>query len=370
MGTPVSIIGAAFDGATSTFDRIYSLNIYGCYWEGPASGKAIDLGGAGNGWMRNVNIEGCYFSNVSYPIYCSSAIRGLTVNSNYYGGTIKSALYMTDSNIYGFSYQRGVLTNPSQGAEVHTGYSSVPVADVTFSGMTNTADYLIDGSQVTISTTDTNNWYPYGKTASGNVNVASSAGRFKNTPATGITGTFSGTSFTCTTLADSYYFNGGDRISASTGGFTHVRSVNYDTGVLVLDGGTAAGGGSISQQLTVFNGTTWDVQLIPTTSGSITVNPSYNAGYYTRVGNRVTVQGQIQVQAVSSPVGSSVKLTLPLPIADNPELSGRFGGVLNYNNTAVTFFAEEGDSFIYVNVSAASVAAPDNFYFSFSYAAA
>lgn len=272
MGTTVTVIGAAFDAATSTFDRIYSLNIIGCYWEGPANGKAIVLGGAGNGWMRNVTIEGCYFSNVDYPIYCDSAINGLHIGPNYYGGTPVCKLYMGASNVYGFDYAQGVSTNAATAQEVHTGYSSVALSSVVFSNMTIDNDGLFNGTQTAIDSTTYAHWYPYAKTNNGFTQVASSAGRFYSSPATSIAGTFSGSTFTCTTLADSYKFNGGDAISASAGGFTYVRSVNYSTGVLTLDGGTtASGAGTISQTAAYFIGTSLSGTGSP--EGAVTANP-------------------------------------------------------------------------------------------------
>jgi hypothetical protein len=115
---------------------------------------------------------------------------------------------------------------------------------------------------------------------------------------------------------------------------------------------------------------TYDVALVPGTSGTITVNPAFNAAQYTKIGRLVTVSGQIQVQAVSLPVGTFVTLSLPFAISGAlPELSGRFGGALNYKSTVVSYSAETGVSFIYVNITAATVAASDNFYFSFSYVA-
>lgn len=272
MGTTCTFIGAAFDAATSTFDRIYSLNITGCYWEGPVNGKAIVLGGAGDGWMRNVTIEGCYFSNVDYPIYCDSAINGLHVKPNYYGGTSICKLYMGASNVYGFDYAQGVSTNAATAQEVHTGYSSVALSSVVFSNMTIENDGLLNGAQTAISSTTYGRWYPYAKTNSGFTQVASSAGRFYSSPATSIAGAFSGATFTCTTLADSYKFNGGDAISASAGGFTYVRSVNYSTGVLTLDGGTtASGAGTISQTAAYFIGTSLSGTGSP--EGTVTANP-------------------------------------------------------------------------------------------------
>ncbi len=46
------------------------------------------------------------------------------------------------------------------------------------------------------------------------------------------------------------------------------------------------------------------------TSGTITVNPSYNALGYTKVGDMVNVRGQIRASAVNAPVGQ-LRLSIP-----------------------------------------------------------
>lgn len=273
MGTTCTFIGAAFDAATSTFDRIYGLTILGCYWENSTTGKAIELGGSGDGWMRDVKIQNCYFSGtLNYSIYCNSAVRGLTVGPNYYGGTQLCFLYLGSSNLYGFEYQSGVSTNSPSACEVHTGYSSVALSQVVFSAATISGEGLVGGSQTAINQTAQTKWYPYAKTNNGYTQVASSAGRSYSSPATSVAGTFSGATFTCTTLADSYKFNGGDAISSSAGSFTYVRSVDYTTGVLTLDGGsTASGAGTVSQTAAYFIGTSLSGSGSP--EGSVTANP-------------------------------------------------------------------------------------------------
>jgi hypothetical protein len=295
MGTTCTFLGAAFDAATSTFDRIYGLTIMNCYWENSTTGKAVELGGSGDGWMRDVKIQNCYFSgNINYSIYCNSPIKGLSVGQNYYGGNQKCFLYLGVSNLYGFDYISGVSTNSPLACEVHTGFTSVLLSAVTFEAMTISSEWLYNGVQNAASTTSASSWYPYGQTAQGANLISGTSGRFKSSPASAIAGTFSGTTFTCTTLADSYNFNGGDRITASSGGFTYVRSVNYDTGVLTVDGGsTASGAGTVSQVQASFNTIQLYQAAAPTTGtyrvGDIVYNSApASAGY---VGWVCTVAG-------------------------------------------------------------------------------
>lgn len=286
MGFSVLVMGAAFDGATSTFDRVASLTIHSCYWEGPANGKAIELGGVGNNVIRTVDIRGCYFANVAYPIYCNNAIKDLTVGPNYYGvaGTQPiCALYAVQIDVSPVNYYTGASSVGFLGPEVHTGYTDTTVGSLTFNGMTISNDYLIEGVQIAPTTSSTTSWYPNGKTLAGQTQLASASGRFKTNPSTGVAGTFSGTTFTCTTLADARNFNGGDRITSSTGGFTFVRFVDYVTGVITLGGGSSSSGaGTISQNTIYFRTVDISKSAAPTTGtynvGDIVYNSAPTAG--------------------------------------------------------------------------------------------
>jgi hypothetical protein len=283
MGTPVLIEGANFDGATSTFDRIYSLNIYSCYWENTTTGNAIELGGAGEGWLRNVQINGCYFGGtINYAIYGKNAIDGIYVGPNYYGGNQLSALYLVNADFYGFQYEQGISTSGFLAQEVHTGYRSVPVTSVNFSGMSISYDFLRRGAQTAPNQSSTVSWYPYGKTLTGLTQVSSTVGRFKSNAVTGVAGTFSGNAFTCTTKSNSYNFNGGDRVTPSTGSANFVRYVDYVNGIIYLnDVGT--GSATLSQDTLIFNSVTRG-SVAPTTGtysqGDVVYNTAPNAGSY------------------------------------------------------------------------------------------
>jgi hypothetical protein len=286
MGFSVLVIGAAFDGATSTFDRVASLTIQSCYWEGPINSKAIELGGVGNNVIRTVDIRGCYFANVAYPIYCNNAIQALTVGPNYYGvsGTQAiCALYAVQVDVSPVTYFSGASTLGFLGPEVHTGFTDTTVSQLTFGNMTIGDDYLIEGVQLAPIVASTTNWYPNGKTLAGQTQLASATGRFKTNPSTAIAGTFSGFTFTCTTLADARAFNGGDRITTSAGGSTFVRFVDYVTGIITLGGGAAAAGaGTISQDTIYFRTVSINGSAAPVAGtynqGDIVYNSAPTAG--------------------------------------------------------------------------------------------
>ena len=121
--------------------------------------------------------------------------------------------------------------------------------------------------------------------------------------------------------------------------------------------------------------------LSPGTSGSITLNSTFNELSYTKIGRLVTIIGQLAISSVSSPVGSVVNLnSLPFPCADTGELSERAGGCATYlddsADTAYTqgmlIIAGDTSTRIYMTESGrvAAIAANDGFVFSFSYIAA
>jgi hypothetical protein len=129
---------------------------------------------------------------------------------------------------------------------------------------------------------------------------------------------------------------------------------------------SAAGGDT----LTIYDEGTYTAVLTPQTSGTIPVNSNFDTLAYTRIGRQVTVTGQIQTFNPVSPVGAFFTLNLPFAVADLPEISGRGGFMLNYQNTAVPVNWSEGDSIIYISKDASTVSNAENLYVSFSYFAA
>lgn len=235
MGTSILVLGASFDGATSTFDRVVALTIQSCYWETPVAGNAIELGGSGNNVLRTVEISGCYFNRIRYAIFCKNSVLSLKVRPNYYGGPVYCALYYVSSEAAGFEYESGYNTLPFVAKEVHTGYGQVSTSQLTFGGISISKDFLNKGVQLAPSKGATTNWYPNGSTLAGEIQITSASGRFLTNPSLNISGMQSGSAFTCSTLSDCYLFNGGDRITGG-GGASFVRYVDYDLGVVYVDG--------------------------------------------------------------------------------------------------------------------------------------
>ena len=66
-----------------------------------------------------------------------------------------------------------------------------------------------------------------------------------------------------------------------------------------------------SERITHFEEGIYVPTITCTTSGSITLNTSYNKLSYTRINDTVTVHGRIRVSSVSSPNGQQLRIGLP-----------------------------------------------------------
>jgi hypothetical protein len=80
---------------------------------------------------------------------------------------------------------------------------------------------------------------------------------------------------------------------------------------------------------------TTTVTFTPSTSGTITLNASYNKISYTKIGRVVTVTGEFLVSGVSSPVGTSVDIG-NLPFSAGSAVADASGfGILNLGTAGV-----------------------------------
>jgi hypothetical protein len=177
---------------------------------------------------------------------------------------------------------------------------------------------------------------------------------------------------------------GGDTVKVTVANLTAGRAVAMAGGSFTdnITQSTAAKGvnftantpaaGMTSQLLNWYEEGTWVVTVTPETSGTITLNSSFDSASYTRIGNNVSVRAQLQISASSLPVGTFIKISLPFAIAALPEISGRFGTTVNvdFGGTQQILFAlgVSGDTFISAYVTASTATSPRNIWFSFSYA--
>jgi len=178
------------------------------------------------------------------------------------------------------------------------------------------------------------------------------------------------------------FYSGNGNYDARTPQF----SINYLGNVTIANGNLIMGtsGKGIDFSATSGTGTselfddyeegTFDVTFDPQTSGSITINSSYNTMSYTKVGRNVTVTGEIRVDSVSSPVGNYFTIrNLPFVVANLTDSAGRSSGSCYFYDgtyTTAPFKTVENQTYIRIDVDASTITAGNEFAFSFSYPAA
>ena len=112
----------------------------------------------------------------------------------------------------------------------------------------------------------------------------------------------------------------------------------------------------------------YTVTMTPSTSGTITLDPTKNTGGYSKTGQVVHVQGSVTVASVSSPVGTNVLISLPAPISDLDEEGERIGGVVIQSSAnTLPFVGNGGITGFYMIIDASTVAASQTYNWSFSY---
>ena len=110
---------------------------------------------------------------------------------------------------------------------------------------------------------------------------------------------------------------------------------------------TSSAGGVVvqSEKLTHFEEGIYVPTIVCSTSGSITLNTSYNKLSYTRINDTVTVHGRIRVSSVSSPNGQQLRIGLP------------------YTSDVLTGYGDAGRVFGYARLENA---AQDQYYYGIS----
>jgi hypothetical protein len=105
--------------------------------------------------------------------------------------------------------------------------------------------------------------------------------------------------------------------------------------------------GMTSQLLNWYEEGTYTATLTPTTSGTLTLNASYNTLRYTRIGRQVTISGELRLTAASSPVGS-VNINLPFAAGNSLcfgacaiyDANAKTGGLITNANATTAYFSE------------------------------
>ena len=247
-GVVINIInGVNTDGAESRIDNVGTVNIIGTYAETTNTDTLWRMGGSGDSNLRNVTMRGNFWKAAKNAVRCYSGVQGLMVGPNFLSAITQCEVKLS-TDIYGVDYTPGVPVGSfSEGQPVGVAFRSLPIASVTFEVFSLRHHGLINGAQYNF--VDAGIWYPGGTLKNGSfirTNRSSPACSFLTTPSVGIAGVAAGDVFTFTTKSDCYRFNGGQRITTSPAGATYVRSVDYDAGTMILDGGITSGAATVS----------------------------------------------------------------------------------------------------------------------------
>jgi len=141
------------------------------------------------------------------------------------------------------------------------------------------------------------------------------------------------------------------------------RNITFDDHATTLISIRSAGGITFNGDTAAVNALgdyeegTFNPNVVMQISGSVTLNSSYNTLSYTKIGQLVTISGQIRIDSVSSPTGVMWITNLPYTVKSTTEL-GRAGGLLHYfDNSAgsgqyftkpVPWLAEESLTRLYI----------------------
>ena len=117
-----------------------------------------------------------------------------------------------------------------------------------------------------------------------------------------------------------------------------------------------------SETLDAYEEGTYDASITMGTSGTVTMNTSYDTLSYTKIGRMVYVTGQIRVTSVSSPVGNT-KISLPFTVRNSTSDARGGGTISHYSNRTPTFVAfayqiDESSSLINIFTSSTDYVVP------------
>ena len=100
---------------------------------------------------------------------------------------------------------------------------------------------------------------------------------------------------------------------------------------------TADGSGTTtSEVLNDYEEGTFDLTVVMSSSGSVTLNTSYDTMSYTKIGRLVTITGSIRISSVSSPVGNLQVSNLPFTVAAGTQTARSQGSIYYYDSSAGT----------------------------------
>ena len=140
------------------------------------------------------------------------------------------------------------------------------------------------------------------------------------------------------------------------------------TNGLTFNGDTAA-----ANALDDYEEGTFTAYLVPPTSGTITLDPTYSTWSYTKIGRKVTINGVAVISAVSSPVGPYFTMTtLPFTIITANSGYGSGSAILSdqslsYAKSSVPIWHSVGNVSLNFALDASTLGAGDELYVTATY---
>jgi hypothetical protein len=147
---------------------------------------------------------------------------------------------------------------------------------------------------------------------------------------------------------------------------------------LYLSGGVYLGGTGSANKLSDYEEGTFTASMVPSTSGTITLNSGVLKLAYTKIGRKVHIQGLLETTSKSSPVGRVEIRNLPFTAVDGEQYTGRCGAGMRISNVEGTglgigdvysWYILEGGTTINVDIDASTVhpSSYSQFYISVTY---
>lgn len=113
----------------------------------------------------------------------------------------------------------------------------------------------------------------------------------------------------------------------ATGNVTLTQNLVMGADGKGIDFSASEGGGASSSLLDDYEEGTYTITITPATSGTVTVNSSYDTVAYTKIGRLVTVHGRIRISAIDTPSGN-LQFSLPFTVGSPGEESGYVAGAI------------------------------------------
>ena len=125
------------------------------------------------------------------------------------------------------------------------------------------------------------------------------------------------------------------------------------SGNVLVGGGVFLGGTGSANLLDDYEEGEYTVTFTPSSSGSITLNPTLRTCRFTRIGRLVTITGRVNISSISSPIGD-IRISLPFTISSGNTHQSDFAALqfithdVDLPSDAVQMFCETSNGTSYM----------------------